>query len=238
MSKRNKLEKFADLLEYPHVFESFQFNSPKLTRTATEELEMAGQWNSLHFENTNPIVLELACGRGEYSLGMARRYPDRNFIGVDIKGARIWKGATTAKSEGLQNVAFLRSRIEQLEVFFKPGEVSEIWIIFPDPFKKDTQVNRRLTSPIFLEKYKRLLNSDGLVHLKTDSDLLFEYSLETIKTQPGFELIQSSDNIYSADLPHSNLDILTYYEKQHLEDGRTIKYLQFGFSRYHVAMSE
>ncbi|TVR77264.1 MAG: tRNA (guanosine(46)-N7)-methyltransferase TrmB [Saprospirales bacterium] len=227
MSKRNKLEKFADLLEFPNVFESFQFKSTKLTRTPTEELEMAGQWNATQFLNSNPIVLELACGRGEYTLELARRYPQNNFLGVDIKGARIWKGASIAKAEGLQNVAFLRSRIEQLELFFNPGEVSQIWIIFPDPFKKDSQINRRLTSPIFLEKYRRILSSDGFVHLKTDSDLLYEYSLETINNQPGVELLHFNEDIYAGDLPHRDLDILTYYEKQHLEDGRTIKYLKF-----------
>ena len=229
MSKRNKLQKFSNLLELNHVYESFNFSDSRLSRTAGEEIQMAGKWNSCQFGNNNPIVLELACGRGEYSLSLARRYPERNFIGVDIKGARIWKGATIALEEGLSNVAFLRTRIEQLELFFEPEEISEIWIIFPDPFKKERQVNRRLTAPVFLDKYKRILRRGGAVHLKTDSDLLYNYSLESVGEFPKAHILKSSDNIRAAGLPHPDLDILTFYEKQHLEDGRLIKYLKFGF---------
>ncbi len=229
MSRRNKLEKFADLLQYPHVYESFEFREEKLTRTMSQKLTMRGKWRSLQFENDNPIVLELACGRGEYSLDLARRYPEKNFIGVDIKGARIWKGATIALEEKLKNVAFLRTRIEQLKLFFEKQEIDEIWITFPDPFKRDSQENRRLTAAIFLEKYQFLLKKGGVVHLKTDSDLLFEYSKQSIEDYPATRLLTVSDNIYKGELPQADLDILTYYEKQHLADKRTIKYLCFEY---------
>ncbi|TVQ42988.1 MAG: tRNA (guanosine(46)-N7)-methyltransferase TrmB [Saprospirales bacterium] len=229
MSRRNKLEKFTDLLQYSHVYESFEFRDEKLTRTIQEKLIMRGKWNLLQFENNNPIVLELACGRGEYSLDLARRYPDKNFIGVDVKGARIWKGATIALQENLNNVAFLRTRIEQLELFFKKEEIDEIWITFPDPFKRDSQENRRLTAAVFLEKYQLLLKNGGVLHLKTDSNLLFNYSKQSIENYPATRLLKVSDNIYKDELPHPDLDILTYYEKQHLAENKSIKYLCFGY---------
>jgi len=230
MSRRNKLEKFADILSYPHVYESFEFRDPELTRTENVKVKMAGLWHERQFENSNPIAVELACGRGEYTLDLAKRYPEKNFIGVDIKGARIWKGATIAMENKMKNVAFLRSRIEQIELFFKPGEVSEIWITFPDPFPKEGKENRRLTSPLFLEKYQTLLKKGAVVNLKTDSDLLYNYSLESVGNFPHARILQSNSNIYAGELPHPDLDILTYYEQQHLEDGRTIKYLAFGFT--------
>ncbi|TVR86881.1 MAG: tRNA (guanosine(46)-N7)-methyltransferase TrmB [Saprospirales bacterium] len=229
MSRRNKLEKFADNLTYKHVYESFEFGDPVLTRTEIEKVKMAGLWHKLQFCNSHPILLELACGKGEYTLDLARRYPNKNFIGVDVKGARIWKGATIARTEKLSNVAFLRTRIEQIELFFAREEVSEIWITFPDPFPKEGKENRRLTSPPFLEKYQTLLKKGGVVHLKTDSDLLYKYSLKSVENFPNAQIYQSNSNIYAGELPNPDLDILTYYEKQHLEDGRTIKYLKFGF---------
>ena len=229
MSRRKKLEKFADLFQYPHVYESFEFNDELLTRTETERLLMRGKWRPLQFQNNHPLIVELACGRGEYSLDLARRYPAKNFIGIDIKGARIWKGATIALEEELSNVAFVRARIEQIELFFNTGEIDEIWITFPDPFMRDTQENRRLTAPIFLAKYEKLLNKGGKIHLKTDSDSLYEYSLDAVNTYPKTQLLTQSDNIYHRELPHPDLDILTYYEKQHLADNRTIKYLCFSY---------
>lgn len=227
MSRRNKLQKFSDLLSFPHVYESFEFGDPNLTRGVSEKASMKGKWGKVHFGNDNPIHLELACGRGEYTLALAKRYPDKNFIGVDVKGARIWKGATQALEESITNVAFLRCRIEQLELFFDEGEVSEIWITFPDPFLKDRKQNRRLTSPAFLEKYKLLLTRDGSIHLKTDSPLLFDYSRETVSDFPAMDIVKSIKDIYAGPLPHPDLDICTYYEKQHLLDQRKIKYLFF-----------
>ena len=147
MAGRNKLQKFAENLTFPNVYESFDLTKPQLTGLHGAEVDLRGKWASEHFGNDHPITLELACGRGEYTLDLARQYPDRNFIGVDIKGARIWRGAKTALAEGLDNAAFLRTRIEAISHFFAPAEVDEIWITFPDPCLKKGKENRRLTAP-------------------------------------------------------------------------------------------
>ena len=174
MSKRDKLQKFAELLSYPNVYENFNPMAPQLTGINGEPVEMKGRWSEKHFHNDNPIVLELACGRGEYTLGMGRISPNRNFIGVDVKGARIWKGAGAALEENLENVAFLRTRIEQLSLFFEPGDVSEIWITFPDPLLRESKAIRRLTTLRILDTYKKSLLPDGLIHLKTDLPNLYD----------------------------------------------------------------
>jgi len=227
MSKRNKLMKFAEMAEFPNVYENFDVGRPVLQTAGGKEVEMAGRWAEGHFGNNAPITLELACGRGEYTLGLARMYPNRNFIGVDIKGARIWKGAHIALQEELPNAAFLRTRIELLEQFFQPGEISEIWITFPDPFLRNSKSNRRLTSPRFLETYRRLLPSGGKVHLKTDSPELYEFSLEILQAMPEIQLLVQNSDIYAGDLPLPELALKTYYENMHLADGKTIKYLCF-----------
>lgn len=228
MSKRNKLQKFAEMSEFPNVYENFDVGRPVLTAAGGAEVQMAGQWATRHFGNDQPITLELACGRGEYSLGLARMYPARNFIGVDIKGARIWKGASTALAEGLANVAFLRTRIELIEQFFAPGELSEIWITFPDPFLRKSKANRRLTSPRFLEAYRRLLAPGGTVHLKTDSPELYEYTLEILASFPGAHIFAQNADIYAGPLPMPELELKTYYERMHLAEGRRIRYAGFG----------
>ncbi|NNE26810.1 MAG: tRNA (guanosine(46)-N7)-methyltransferase TrmB [Saprospiraceae bacterium] len=226
MARRNKLLKFTEILTFPNVYENFNHKVNVLSGQNGEEVEMKGKWRSQHFKNDNPLILELACGRGEYSLALGERYPDKNFIGVDIKGARIWKGAKTALKDGLNNVAFLRTRIEMIGSFFESQEVDEIWITFPDPFLKDKRANRRLTAPGFLNKYHGILKDGGLINLKTDSDLLFEFTKEVV--QEGRHPVSIiSENIYEGELPHPDLDILTYYERQHLEDKRTIKFIQF-----------
>ena len=227
MSKRNKLQKFAENLAFHHVFENFDISNPQLIGQHGKEVDMKGVWGSDFFKNSNPITLELACGRGEYSLGLARRYPNRNFIGVDIKGARIWRGATNAIDENLENVAFLRTRIEIVDRFFEKGEISEIWITFPDPFLKKGKSNRRLTAPIFLDLYKKMLPPGGVIHLKTDSPELYEFSLEVLAEQSEIILEYQNDDIYSGPLPIPELDIKTYYEKMHLANGLTIKYVCF-----------
>jgi len=227
MSKRNKLEKFAEMSTFPNVYENFDVGNPMLSTSGGREVRMAGQWNAVHFGNFQPITLELACGRGEYTLGLSRQYPDRNFIGVDIKGARIWKGASTALEENLPNAAFLRTRIELMEQFFAPEEVSEIWITFPDPFLRNSKSNRRLTSYRFLAMYSRLLAKGGLIHLKTDSPELYDFSLAALSAFPGVEMLEECDNIYAGALPLPELAIKTYYERMHLAEGRTIKYLRF-----------
>ena len=224
MSKRNKLQKFAELLTFPNVYENYSFKEPALTGADGEEVELKGFWNERHFRAGRPITLELACGGGEYTLGLARMYPERHFIGVDIKGARIWKGARKALAENLSNVAFLRTRIELIDFFFGPGEVSEIWITFPDPFLHSP--NRRLTAPLFLDEYKKILRPGGLIHLKTDDPTLYEYTLETLTSRPDYLLEYHDEDIYAKPLPMQELELKTTYEKMHLEGGRKIKYVR------------
>ena len=227
MSSRNKLQKFAEVLMFPNVYENFDPKNPELVGVGGMPVSLKGQWAEKHFKNDLPITLELACGRGEYTLGLSRQHPKRNFIGVDIKGARIWKGAKIALEEGLQNAAFLRTRIEQIALFFAPEEISEIWITFPDPFLKKGKANRRLTAPRFLNEYRKILRKDGLVHLKTDSPELYEFTLEVLTADPKVEILHQDDDIYAHPLPMPELELKTYYEKMHLADGRKIKYVRF-----------
>lgn len=228
MSKRNKLQKFAEVLQFPNVYENYNPQNPGLLGKEGEPVQLKGCWGENHFKNAYPITVELACGRGEYSLGLAQMFPLRNFIGVDIKGARIWQGAKTALEQGLSQVAFLRTRIEQIRLFFAPGEIQEIWITFPDPFPQNSKTNRRLTSPLFLDAYKELLAAGGHVHLKTDDPGLYLFSLETVSQYPGAVIEFHHDNIYALpELPCPELAIKTYYERQHLAEGKTIKYLRF-----------
>ncbi|HHM21582.1 MAG TPA: tRNA (guanosine(46)-N7)-methyltransferase TrmB [Bacteroidetes bacterium] len=227
MSKRNKLQKFAEILSFPNVYENFDIATPVLIGKDGEETELKGLWAEKHFGNDYPITLELACGKGEYSLGLARRFPHRNFIGVDIKGARIWRGAKTALQHDIQNVAFLRTRIEYIERFFTKGEVEEIWITFPDPFLKKGKSNRRLTAPNFLQRYAKILKNNGLIHLKTDDDTLYQFTLETLNRQNQYRLLYHNNDIYAKDLPLPELTIKTFYETQHLAAGKTIKYIRF-----------
>ena len=228
MSKRNKLEKFAELLSFPNVFENFDAKAPSLVGENGMPVDMKGVWKTKCFQHPSPITLELACGRGEYSLALAKAYPQRNFIGVDIKGARIWKGASIALESGLTNVAFLRTRIEQITHFFEKGEIEEIWITFPDPFLKKSKANRRLTAPSFLDRYRQILNPGGIVHLKTDNPELYEFTLETLSEYEAATLLVHQDDIYQqTTLLMPELAYKTYYEGQHLAIGRKIKYVRF-----------
>ncbi|MEL6969529.1 MAG: tRNA (guanosine(46)-N7)-methyltransferase TrmB [Bacteroidota bacterium] len=226
MSRRNKLQKFADLQSFPNVYENFHHDNPQLLGVAGKEVELRGEWAKTHFKNQQPITLELACGRGEYTLALAERFPERNFIGVDIKGARIWKGARIALENEWHNAAFLRTRIEQIAHFFSPGEISEIWITFPDPFLKKGKENRRLTSPRFLNEYRKIIPAGGLIHLKTDSPELYEFTLEVLSDYEHAELLLEQDDIYSQELIMPELAFRTYYENMHLRDGKTIKYVR------------
>ncbi len=222
---RNKLKKFAELTVLPIVFENSDSSKPKLTQGDNVEVDMKGQWSAF-FKNENPIVLELACGRGEYAVALSAIYPDKNFIGVDIKGARLHQGATRAIEQNLSNVAFLRTRIEQIELFFSENEISEIWITFPDPFLRESKRNRRLTSIPFLTRYCKFLKHSGIIHLKTDSTELYDFTLETLSSQSLFKLIHYDNDIYSKPINVPELNIKTYYEKKHLQDGRIIKYIK------------
>lgn len=191
---------------------------------------MRGQWHEKFFNNDNPIVLELGCGRGEYTVGLARLFPDKNFIGVDIKGARMWTGATESLNEGMKNVAFLRTHIEFIDRFFAPGEVAEIWLTFSDPQMK--KVTKRLTSTFFLERYRRFLVNDGLVHLKTDSNFLFTYTNYVVDENKLPVLFRTDDLYHTLSVEKDEevqriLGIQTYYEQQWIARGLNIKYLKF-----------
>ena len=214
---------------YPHVFQP-EDSSP----TPTKPFRLKGRWATEFFQNSNPIVLELGCGRGEYTVGLAQRFPDKNFIGIDIKGARMWTGATESLQLGLKNVAFLRTRIEFIENFFAQDEVSEIWLTFSDPqMKKPT---KRLTSTYFLERYRKFLINDGLIHVKTDSNFLFTYT-ELMLQHNNIKPLISTKDLYGEELDNSQspilnsqssiLDIQTYYEQQWLGRGIPIKYICF-----------
>ena len=229
MSQRNKLQKFAENLAAPNVFENFDTKNPQLIGQHGLEVDMKGKWNELFFKNDNPITLELACGRGEYSLDLARRYPNRNFIGLDVKGARIWRGSQDAINDGLSNVAFLRTRIEIIPHFFAKGEPKEIWITFPDPFLKKSKSNRRLTSSWFLKQYKEILPKGAIINLKTDSPQLYEFTLEVLKDETEYEIIYQNFDIYSESLIIPELETKTWYEKLHLADKRLIKFIQIRY---------
>jgi tRNA (guanine-N7-)-methyltransferase len=225
MSK-GKLEKFAELKTFPNVFQNVNLQDPKLVDSSGAVAGFRGRWNELYFRREAPIVLELACGKGEYTIGLAKAFPERNYIGVDIKGNRIWKGAKYAYENGLANVAFVRTVIEQLPLFFGPGEVDEVWITFPDPYLKKSKARKRLTSPRFLDAYRQFLKLGGAVQLKTDSPQLFAYTLEVIATHqlPVERLVH---DVYREASDDPVLTIKTFYEQMHLAEGRAIRYVRF-----------
>jgi tRNA (guanine-N7-)-methyltransferase len=192
--------------------------------------QIKGQWNTLQFANDQPLVVELACGRGEFTLGLGRQYPNQNFIGVDIKGSRIWKGSSSATAEGIHTVAFLRTQIQQLQDFFAPGEISELWITFPDPFPRDGDEKRRLTSPKFLEMYKQLVKTGGLIHFKTDNTGLYEYTDMVLKDRPDCQIHFNTADFYESELRDAHHGIKTRYEKIFSDKGEKIKYIQFSFT--------
>ncbi|MDH6355508.1 tRNA (guanine-N7-)-methyltransferase [Dysgonomonas sp. PH5-45] len=215
---KNKLAKFADMEGFRHVFQ-FPFAALK-----EKGFDMKGKWNEQFFGNQNPIVLELGCGRGEYTVGLARLFPEKNFIGIDIKGSRMWAGAKQSLAEGLNNVAFLRTHIELVDHFFAEGEVSEIWITFPDP--QMNKVNKRMTSTRFMRLYRRILCPDGVIHLKSDSNFMFTYTAAMVEAN-HLPVMYKTEDLYNSDLADDVLKIQTYYEQQWLSRGLTIKYLKF-----------
>lgn len=211
---KNKLKKFNE-------YDTF-------TNTYDARNQLKGKWHSEVFKNNKPITLELACGRGEYTVGLAQLYSERNFIGVDVKASRMWQGAKFALENNLPNVAFIRIQIDFLNDFFANNEVDEIWITFPDPQPQKTREKQRLTSPKFLEKYAQLLGRNKFINLKTDSDLLFKYTLETL-TDKNVQMNELYMNIDELDEMKDELKIKTYYEKMWREKGIIIKYLKFQF---------
>jgi len=217
---RKKLVRFAQNEVNPNVVQA--------GKPIFEQIK--GQWNALQFANNQPLVVELACGRGEFTLGLGRQYPNQNFIGVDIKGSRIWKGSSSATAEGINTVAFLRTQIQQLQDFFAPGEISELWITFPDPFPRDGDEKRRLTSPKFLEMYKQLVKAGGLIHFKTDNTGLYEYTDLVLKDRPDCQIHFNTADFYESELRDAHHGIKTRYEKIFSDKGEKIKYIQFSFT--------
>lgn len=218
MSKK-KLLHFAENDTFENMFQPY-----------FEELlkgyDQKGNWNKNFFKNDHPIVLELGCGKGEYTVGLAQRYPEKNFIGMDVKGARMWRGCKTSIEEGMTNVAFIRSKVQLIEYLFAENEVSEIWITFPDPQPRKARENRRLTSPKFLERYKKILKENANIHLKTDNEEFFNYTLEIIK-QENHQLLDSVSDLYNSDGYEEVRAIKTHYEKIFTEKGFHINYLKF-----------
>jgi tRNA (guanine-N7-)-methyltransferase len=220
---KNKLKRFAEIRMFEKVFQpKVDFHSP--------DHELKGKWNEKVFLNDHPIVLELGCGRGEYTTGMAKQFPGKNFIGIDIKGARLWRGAKTAHLENFTNAAFLRIRIELIEKFFAENEVSEIWLTFPDPQPRESKENKRLSSPHFLVKYKRMFQKKGRLYLKTDSKELFEYTLEILKYEKSKMLFFTND-LYNSDVNDAILSIQTTYETIFRKEGKSICYLCAEFEK-------
>ena len=221
MGSKNKLKRFKENETFSNVFQ------PKRHELMETQYTMKGHWARSVFKNDNPIVLELGCGRGEYSVEMARKYPERNFIGVDIKGARFWRGAKTALEENIPNVAFLRTQIELIDYAFAQDEVDEIWITFPDPQIKYKRTKHRMTNTEFLKRYKKILKPEGIVNLKTDSEFMHGYTLGLLHGA-GHEVLYANHNVYHQEgSPEDVTAIQTYYESQYLEQNKPITYIRF-----------
>ncbi len=216
---RQKLKRFTELAGLSNLFEGDD----------AIKTDLKSNWNKEVFKNQNPITVEFGCGRGEYSVGLARINPDSNFLGVDVKGDRLWVGATKALEEGLNNVAFLRAQVENIETFLGENEVSSIWITFPDPRPKDRDIKRRLTSPRFLEYYKKLIRPDGVVYFKTDNMALFQYTLEVLKERKDIRDLEHTTNLYSSKYMDEHHGIKTKFEHKFYDLGENIKYLKFKF---------
>lgn len=227
MAGKDKQRRFDEMSTFKNVYQNFDFKKPELKNYKGKIVDLKGKWAKNHFNNTNPITLELACGKGEYTVALSAKNANKNFIGVDIKGARIHDGAKKCLERNQENAAFLRTRIELLPNFFEKDEVDEIWIVFSDPFPKDRHAKHRLTSPFFLDIYRKICKKDTVINVKTDSESLFDYTLEILEEQKIKPLILERD-IYNTDYENELLTgIQTFYEKQHIADGRKINYVQF-----------
>ena len=211
---KDKLRKFAEIDTFHNVYQM------------EEGKALQGKWGTGHFKNNNPIVLELACGKGEYAVNMAKFFPEKNFIGVDLKGNRIWRGARTGVDEGIENLAFLRIQIEDIVEYFGKDEIDEIWITFPDPQPQDSREKKRLTFPGFLAKYKNFLKAGGKINLKTDNDGLYAYTVEKVE-ELGLPCYKKTDHLYTSELYDDVLKIKTHYERIYLKQDKNINYIQF-----------
>lgn len=220
MGSKNKLKRFKENEAFANVIQ------PEREELSENRFELKGNW-SRFFENDNPVVLELGCGKGEYTIALAKKYPDKNFIGIDIKGARFWRGAKTALEEDLKNVAFVRTQIELIDQVFAENEVSEIWITFPDPQIKYKRTKHRLTNLDFLERYKKIIKPEGILHLKTDSEFMHGYTLGILHGA-GHEVLYAHHDVYQNEYsPKEVTEIQTFYERQYLEVGKKITYIRF-----------
>ena len=224
MGSKNKLKRFKENETFSNVIQ------PTREEVLNNTLELKGNWNRDFFKNENPIVLELGCGKGEYSVNLAKMFPEKNFLGIDIKGARFWRGAKTALEEKINNVGFLRTQIELVDLIFAENEIDEIWITFPDPQIKYTRTKHRMTNPDFLNKYKKILKPNGVVHLKTDSEYMHGYTLGLLQGL-GLNIEYAHHDVYgTTNAPKEVTDIQTYYESQYLAINKKITYLRFNFS--------
>ena len=224
MGSKNKLKRFKENETFANVVQ------PSREELVSSEFEFKGEWNKRFFKNDKPIVVELGCGKGEYTVGLSKIYPDKNFVGIDIKGARFWRGAKTAIEEGLDNVAFVRTQIELVSHVFGPGEVSEIWITFPDPQIKYKRTKHRMTNLEFLDNYKKILAPGGIVNLKTDSEFMHGYTLGLLHGL-GYEVLYANHDIYRQEgAPPEVTQIQTFYESQYLEHNKPITYIKFRLS--------
>ncbi|WP_248724898.1 tRNA (guanosine(46)-N7)-methyltransferase TrmB [Seonamhaeicola sp. ML3] len=221
MGSKNKLRRFKENETFSNVYQ------PKREMLVDEEYELKGQWRNIVFKNENPIVLELGCGKGEYSVALAKKYPNKNFVGIDIKGARFWRGAKTAIEEDIPNVAFLRAQIELIDYAFDASEVDEIWITFPDPQIKYKRTKHRMTNTDFLSKYKRILKPEGVINLKTDSEFMHGYTLGLLHGA-GHEVLYANHDVYKQEgSPEDVTAVQTFYESQYLEENKPITYIRF-----------
>ena len=214
---KDKLRKFAEIDTFPNVY---QLDLGKV---------MKGKWAAEHFKNNHPMVVELACGKGEYAVNLAKLFPDKNFVGIDLKGNRIWRGAKTGVEEGIENLAFLRIQIEDILAYFAPGEIDEIWITFADPQPQESREKKRLTFPGFLDKYQILLKPGGKVNLKTDNDGLYNYTCEKVEELRLLTHKKTAD-LYRSEFADEVLSIKTHYERIYLKHAKNINYIQFSFS--------
>ena len=221
MGSKNKLKRFKENETFENVFQ------PTREEVTSGDFPLKGKWSSDFFKNDHPIIVELGCGKGEYSVGLAERYPEKNFIGIDVKGARFWRGAKTAVDSGMNNVAFIRTQIELLDFVFAENEIDEIWITFPDPQIKYKRTKHRMTNSEFLQLYKKVLKKDGVVNLKTDSEFMHGYTLGLLHGE-GHEVLYANHNVYKNEgSPEIVTAIQTFYEKQYLEINKAITYIRF-----------
>ena len=221
MGSKNKLVRFGENELFDNVFQ------PTREEIVSNNFELKSNWNQKYFKNSNPIVLELGCGKGEYTVGLAAKFPDKNYIGIDLKGARFWRGAKTATENGLKNVAFVRMQIELIDKIFAQNEVDEIWITFPDPQIKYKRTKHRMTNSEFLQLYKKILKPDGIINLKTDSEFMHGYTLGLLHGE-GHEVLYANHNVYvNEGAPKEVIEIQTFYENQYLAVNKAITFIRF-----------